>query len=72
MRDVEISIQTRHSYVHLGSLDSFDITEGGKSAGRKILQYLSVKKQKPTPKVLIMRQTKRLPQKLQSVRNFLL
>ena len=40
MRDVEISIQTRHSYVHLGSLDSFDITEGGKSAGRKILQYL--------------------------------
>ncbi len=40
MRDVEITINTRHSYVHLGSLDSFDITEGGKAAGRKILEYL--------------------------------
>lgn len=39
-RDIKIEIDSRHSLIHLGSLDSFDITEGGKAAGRKILEYL--------------------------------
>ena len=38
-KDIQIDINSRHSFIHLGSLDSFDITEGGKSAGRKILEY---------------------------------
>lgn len=40
MQNTELNIDSRHSFVHLGSLDSFDITEGGKTAGRKILDYL--------------------------------
>lgn len=40
MRNIQIDINSRHSFVHLGSLDSFDITEGGKAASRKILAYL--------------------------------
>ena len=43
MKQIEIEVQTRHSLVHLGSLDSFDITEGGKKAGRCILNYLESK-----------------------------
>ncbi len=39
-RDIELNINSKHSFVHLGSLDSFDITEGGKKAGRNILDYL--------------------------------
>lgn len=39
-KDIQIDINSRHSFIHLGSLDSFDITEGGKTAGRKILEYL--------------------------------
>ena len=35
-----IKIKDRQSLIHLGSLDSFDITEGGKSAARLILSYL--------------------------------
>lgn len=40
MSNVQLNINSSHSFVHLGSLDSFDITEGGKKAGRKILEYL--------------------------------
>ena len=36
----EIKITDRQSLIHLGSLDSFDITEGGKKAARLILDYL--------------------------------
>lgn len=39
-RDIQIDINSRHSMIHLGSLDSFDITEGGKTAGHLILDYL--------------------------------
>lgn len=39
-RDIQLDINSKHSFIHLGSLDSFDITEGGKTAGRKILEYL--------------------------------
>ncbi len=35
-----LNINSKHSFIHLGSLDSFDITEGGKEGGRKILGYL--------------------------------
>ncbi len=38
--DIILDINSKHSFIHLGSLDSFDITEGGKKAGRKILDYL--------------------------------
>ncbi|MGN0643299.1 MAG: class I SAM-dependent methyltransferase [Huintestinicola sp.] len=36
----EIRITDRQSLIHLGSLDSFDITEGGKKAARLIMDYL--------------------------------
>ena len=36
----EIKITDKQSLIHLGSLDSFDITEGGKKAARLILDYL--------------------------------
>lgn len=36
----EIKITDRQSLLHLGSLDSFDITEGGKKAAKMILGYL--------------------------------
>lgn len=39
-KDIQIDINSKHSFIHLGSLDSFDITEGGKAAGRNILEYL--------------------------------
>ncbi len=35
-----ISIEDRKSLVHLGSLDSFDITEGGITCAKLILEYL--------------------------------
>ncbi|HNW87581.1 MAG TPA: methyltransferase domain-containing protein [Candidatus Limiplasma sp.] len=37
---LSIPILSKDSLVHLGSLDSFDITSGGKKAGRLILRYL--------------------------------
>ncbi|MCR5775276.1 MAG: methyltransferase domain-containing protein [Lachnospiraceae bacterium] len=40
-----LNIVDRQSLIHVGSLDSFDITEGGKSAARLILEYLD----KPDP-----------------------
>lgn len=39
----EIKITDKQSLIHLGSLDSFDITEGGKKAARLILDYLDSK-----------------------------
>lgn len=35
-----LNINTKDSIIHIGSLDSFDITEGGKEAAGKILEYL--------------------------------
>lgn len=40
MNPTEIRVTDRQSLIHLGSLDSFDITEGGKTAARLILEYL--------------------------------
>lgn len=40
MKQIELDVSTKRSLIHLGSLDSFDITEGGKKAGRCILEYL--------------------------------
>lgn len=40
MNPTQIKIADRQSLIHLGSLDSFDITEGGKQAARLILAYL--------------------------------
>lgn len=40
----EIRVTDRQSLIHLGSLDSFDITEGGKKAAGLILEYLKGKK----------------------------
>ena len=40
-----IEIENQQSLVHLGSLDSFDITEGGKKAARLMKKYL--KEQNP-------------------------
>ena len=40
-----LSIVDKQSLIHVGSLDSFDITEGGKNAARLILEYLD----KPDP-----------------------
>lgn len=39
----EIKIEDRQSLIHLGSLDSFDITEGGKRAAKLILDYIQGK-----------------------------
>lgn len=35
-----LDIHSKSSIIHIGSLDSFDITEGGKDAAGKILDYL--------------------------------
>ena len=40
-----LSIADKQSLIHVGSLDSFDITEGGKKAARLILEHLD----KPDP-----------------------
>lgn len=37
---ITLNIRSKASIIHIGSLDSFDITEGGKSAAGKILDYL--------------------------------
>jgi SAM-dependent methyltransferase len=37
---ITLNIRSKASMIHIGSLDSFDITEGGKEAGKKILEYL--------------------------------
>ena len=40
-----LNIVDKQSLIHVGSLDSFDITEGGKKAARLILEHLD----KPDP-----------------------
>lgn len=45
---LRIKIENQQSLVHLGSLDSFDITEGGKKAAGLMLQYL----EEPNPDLL--------------------
>jgi predicted methyltransferase len=40
MNPCAIPIQSQRSLIHIGSLDSFDITEGGKAAALCILNYL--------------------------------
>ncbi len=37
---VLLNIRSKASIIHIGSLDSFDVTEGGKSAAKNILEYL--------------------------------
>ena len=36
-----LAVRSKASLIHIGSLDSFDITAGGKEAAQKILDYLS-------------------------------
>jgi ubiquinone/menaquinone biosynthesis C-methylase UbiE len=38
--DITLEIRSKASIIHIGSLDSFDITEGGKTAAGRILDYL--------------------------------
>lgn len=40
IEQTQINVADKHSLIHLGSLDSFDITEGGKAGGKCILKYL--------------------------------
>ncbi len=37
---ITLDIKSKASIIHIGSLDSFDITEGGKEAAKLILEYL--------------------------------
>jgi SAM-dependent methyltransferase len=37
---ITLNVHSKASLIHIGSLDSFDITEGGKEAAGKILDYL--------------------------------
>jgi precorrin-6B methylase 2 len=41
---VTLNIESKASLIHIGSLDSFDITEGGKNAGKLILDYIETGK----------------------------
>ena len=43
MEALRIEVENQQSLVHLGSLDSFDITEGGKKAAGLMLKYLDKK-----------------------------
>ena len=38
-RPIDISSRTKHSLVHIGSLDSFDLTKGGVDAAANILEF---------------------------------
>ncbi len=38
--DTVINVTSKSSLIHLGSLDSFDVTQGGKDAARSILDFL--------------------------------
>lgn len=48
----EIKITDCQSLIHLGSLDSFDITEGGKTAAKLILAYLDGKDEEKLRKAI--------------------
>ena len=49
---VEITVTDRQSLVHLGSLDSFDVTEGGRQAAKLILSYLRLHNKKSLEKAI--------------------
>jgi ubiquinone/menaquinone biosynthesis C-methylase UbiE len=49
-----IQIESKNSLVHLGSLDSFDITAGGKKAGKLILRYLEKNDKKALSKAVFI------------------
>ena len=36
---ISLNIRSKASIIHIGSLDSFDITDGGKNAAKEILEY---------------------------------
>ena len=38
--DTVINVTSKSSLIHLGSLDSFDVTQGGKEAARSVLDFL--------------------------------
>ena len=46
---IRVPVRTRASITHLGSLDSFDITAGGKKAAGLILKYLEGDRTKVAP-----------------------
>lgn len=48
----EIDVTDRQSLIHLGSLDSFDITEGGRWAAKLILSYLKFRDKKKLRKAI--------------------
>ena len=47
-----LAIRSKASLIHIGSLDSFDITEGGKEAAGKILDYLDTINQESLKKAI--------------------
>lgn len=48
----QVTVTSRASIIHLGSLDSFDITEGGKQAARSLLESLETGKKEPAAAAL--------------------
>ncbi len=44
---ITLDIRSKSSIIHIGSLDSFDITEEGKKAAGKILEYMDTGDKKP-------------------------
>jgi SAM-dependent methyltransferase len=51
---ITLNIRSKDSIIHIGSLDSFDITEGGKDAARKILDYLETGNEKLLRKAIVI------------------
>lgn len=51
-KNLDIEIRSKDSLIHLGSIDSFDITENGISAAKKILDYLENGKKEPLKKAI--------------------
>jgi SAM-dependent methyltransferase len=49
---ITLNIRSKNSIIHIGSLDSFDITEDGKDAARKILDYLETGNEKLLEKAI--------------------
>ncbi|HPC89928.1 MAG TPA: methyltransferase domain-containing protein [Methanothrix sp.] len=47
-----LTVSSRASLIHIGSLDSFDITAGGKEAARKMLDYIDTGDKNPLKKAI--------------------
>jgi len=47
-----LTVSSRASLIHIGSLDSFDITAGGKDAARKMLDYIDTGDKNPLKKAI--------------------